>query len=103
MSLGIPISVSSGSDPDQVERVLLEEAKAAAAEVSGLCSDPPPSVQLIPGFGESTLNFSLNFRVEEFVNQYPVQHELRKRILKRFRKEGIELFPVRTIAVEHKP
>jgi small-conductance mechanosensitive channel len=32
------------------------------------------------------------------VDQYPVQHELRKRILKRFREEGIEIpFPHRTV------
>jgi small-conductance mechanosensitive channel len=36
--------------------------------------------------------------VREFTDQYPVQHELRKRIFKRFRQEGIEIpFPHRTV------
>jgi small-conductance mechanosensitive channel len=98
MSLSIPVSVSYGSDPDRVERVLLEVAKTATAEIPGLLAEPAPSVQLIPGFGESALNFTLNCNVAEFVAQYQVQHELRKRILKRLRTEQIEMpFPTRTV------
>ena len=98
MSLSIPVSVSYSSDPDQVERLLLEVAKTAAAEVPGLLAEPAPSVQLIPGFGDSALNFTVNCNVAEFVAQYRVQHELRKRILKRLRTEQIEMpFPTRTV------
>jgi len=32
-----------------------------------------------------------------FVAQYLVQHELRKRILRRLRTEGTEMFPTRTV------
>ena len=36
----------------------------------------------------------------EFVAQYAVQHELRKRILKRLQEEGIEIgFPAQTVYV----
>ncbi|MBI5188246.1 MAG: hypothetical protein HZA07_04140 [Nitrospirae bacterium] len=36
--------------------------------------------------------------LKEFVDQYPVQHELRKRIFKRFKEEGVEIpFPHRTV------
>jgi len=97
-SLSIPVSVSYRSDPDHVEKVLLEEARAAAVSVPSLLSDPPPSVQLIPGFGDSALNFTLSCQVTEFAEQYRVQHELRKRILKRFRAERIEMpYPTRTV------
>jgi small-conductance mechanosensitive channel len=38
--------------------------------------------------------------VAEFADQFLVQHELRKRILRRFQKEGIEIpFPTRTLYV----
>lgn len=100
MSLSIPVGVGYSSDPDQVERVLLEEVRAAVGQVPGLRAEPEPSVRLIPGFGDSSLNFGLNCHVEEFVDQYLVQHELRKRILARFRKEGIEFpFPSRDLYI----
>jgi small-conductance mechanosensitive channel len=55
-------------------------------------------VRLIPGFGDSALNFTLICQVAEFVDQFLVQHELRKRIWKRFRVERIEMpYPTRTV------
>jgi len=100
MALNIPVGVSYDSDPDRVEQVLLEEAQNAAGTVSGLLAEPAPVVRLMPGFGDSTLNFTLTCQVSEFVDQFPVQHELRKRILKRFQKEGIEMpFPTRVVYV----
>jgi len=98
MSLLIPIGVSYSSDPEKVERILVEEAKKAAGEIPGLLAEPEPFVRFIPGFGESSLDFTLICQVKEFVDQYLVQHELRKRIFKRFREEGIEIpFPHRTV------
>jgi len=98
MSLLISISVSYSSDPEKVETILVEEAKKAAGEVSGLLRDPEPFVRFIPGFGESSLDFTLICQVQEFVDQYLAQHELRKRIFRRFKEEGIEIpFPHRTV------
>jgi small-conductance mechanosensitive channel len=98
MSLLLNISVSYRSDPRQVEAVLVEEATRAASEVAGLLGDPPPIARFIPGFGESSLNFTLICHVREFVDQYYVQHELRHRLYERFKKEGIEIpFPQRTV------
>jgi small-conductance mechanosensitive channel len=98
MALLIPIGVSYDADPDHVERVLVDEATKGAQEIPGLLSDPAPIARLIPGFGDFSLNFTLVCQVREFTDQFDVQHELRKRILKRFRKEGIEIpFPSRTV------
>ena len=98
MSLLIPVSVSYAEDPDHVERVLVEEAAGAAAEVPGLLPEPAPFVRFVPGFGDSSLDFTLICSVARFVDQYLVQHELRKRILRRFRAEGIAIpFPIRTV------
>jgi small-conductance mechanosensitive channel len=100
MSLLISVGVSYDSDPDHTEQILVEEATRAAKEVEGLLSDPPPFVRFIPGFGDSSLNFTLICRVATFVDQYLVQHELRKRILVRFRREGITIpFPQRDIHI----
>jgi small-conductance mechanosensitive channel len=98
MSLLIPIGVSYESDPDEVERILIEEAKEGAKVIPGLLEEPPPFVRFIPGFGDSSINFTLICQVAEFTDQYLSQHELRKRIFKRFRREGIEIpFPIRTV------
>lgn len=104
MSLLIQVGVSYDSDPDFVEKVLVEEAKGAAGQVPGLLASPEPFVRFIPGFGDFSLNFTLICQVKEFTDQYLVQHELRKRIFKRLKKEGIEIpFPARTIYIRKKP
>ena len=98
MSLLIPVGVSYDSDPDRVEHILVEEARRGAEEIPGLLREPEPFVRFIPGFGDSSLDFTLICQVREFVDQYLVQHELRKRIFRRFRQEGIEIpFPIRTV------
>ncbi|GAB5047194.1 mechanosensitive ion channel family protein [Thermodesulfovibrio sp. TK110] len=98
MSLQIPVSVSYSSDPEKVEKILIEEAKKASEEIDGLLSEPEPFVRFIPGFGENSLDFTLVLQIREFVDQYKIQHELRKRIFKRFREEGIDIpFPQRVV------
>jgi len=98
MAVLIPISVSYDVDPDQVERVLMEETTQAIGHLPGLLREPAPFVRFIPGFGNSSLDFTLICQVGEFTDQYLVQHDLRKRILRRFKAEGIEIpYPQRTV------
>ena len=100
MSLPIPISVSYDCDPDQIEAILCEEAQAAVGEIPGLLAEPTPVARFSPGFGPSSLDFTLVCHVAEFVDQFSVQHHLRKRIFKRFRAEGIEIpYPIRTVYI----
>ncbi len=99
MSFGVIVSAAYGTDPARVEKVLLDIAQEAIRDgLDGLLAAPAPSVSLIPGFGQSSLDFSLNLQIRQFTDQYSVQSDLRKRILKRFEKEGIVMpFPTRTI------
>jgi small-conductance mechanosensitive channel len=98
MSASLQVGVSYDSDPDHVERVLLDVAKKSTADVTGLLAEPAPGVSFDPGFGDSALYFTLGFQVAEFANQFGVRHELRKRIFRRFREEGIQMpFPTRTV------
>lgn len=98
MSLLIKVSVSYSSDPRRVVQILVEEAKAATSDIPGLRSDPEPFVRFIPGFGESSLDFTLICQVDEFTDQYLAQHELRMRIFERLARENIEIpFPQRTV------
>ncbi len=104
MSVLIAVGVAYESDIDQVERVLLEEAVAGVKDIPGMATEPEPAVRFIPGFGDSSLDFTLICQVSQFVDQYLVQHEMRKRIFKRFQKEGIQIpFPVRTIVFQNPP
>jgi small-conductance mechanosensitive channel len=59
--------------------------------MEGLLASPAPSVGFIPGFGEYSLNFSLYLQIRQFTDQYPVQSEMRKRVLKKFEEAGIEM------------
>jgi small-conductance mechanosensitive channel len=69
--------------------------------LAGLLLDPPPSVNLNPGFGDSSLDFSLGLNVRSFEDQVPVQSELRKRILARLAAQGIVVpFPMRTVGLD---
>ena len=91
LAITVRVNVDYANDPDRVESVLVEEAQRAVGEVPGLVGEPAPTALLIPGFGESGLEFSLVCHVARYVDQYVVQHELRKRILRRFRAEQIAL------------
>ncbi len=99
MMLSLPVGVGYDSNPEKVEAVLADEAEKAKSEVDGLLPESAPVVRLA-GFGESTLDFILICRIREYSVQQTVLHELRKRILKRFREEGIEIpFPQRTVFI----
>jgi small-conductance mechanosensitive channel len=91
MALLIRVGVDYGTDPDLVERLLLEEAKRAVGDVPGLLAEPAPTARLIPGFGDFSLDFTLTCQVESFTDQFGVQHELRKRILRRLVAEGVQI------------
>ena len=101
MSSQVQVGVSYDANPGQVERVLLEIAAAGVREIPGMLAEPAPSVALDPGFGDSSLGFSLNYSVAEFANQFGVRNELRRRILLRFREERIEMpYPTRTVLLQ---
>ncbi|MCU1337935.1 MAG: MscS Mechanosensitive ion channel [Bryobacterales bacterium] len=89
MGIAIVVPVNYNSDPSQVERALSEVASAAVGQVPGLLKEPAPSARLIPGFGDTSMDFTLACHVAEFADQFLVQDELRKRIYRRFREEGI--------------
>jgi small-conductance mechanosensitive channel len=91
MAVLIRVGVSYDADPDLVERVLVDEATRAVGQVPGLLREPAPTARLIPGFGDYAMDFTLACQVQRFTDQFVVQHELRKRLLKRLRAEGVEM------------
>ena len=99
MGFGIPVGVAYGTDPALVEEALLEVAHEAIKDgLEGLLPEPSPSVTFNPGFGDSSMGFTLGIQLRQFTDQFPVQSNLRKRIFKKFHTAGIEMpFPTRTV------
>src|SRR5207245_9882463 len=92
-----PWTAIDRSYPTAHARVRVDEATKAAGNIPGLLAEPAPFTRLIPGFGESSLDFTLTCQIASFVDQYLVQHELRKRLMRRLRAEGIAIpYLVRT-------
>src|SRR5262245_2796429 len=99
VAVPIRIPVDYGADPELVERILVEESTRAVSEVPGMLGEPAPSVRLIPGFGEFSLDFTLMVHVRSFTDRFLVQHDLRKRVLRRLAAEGIRI-PVQVRGIE---
>lgn len=89
----IDIGVSYNSDIDHVEKTLL----ACAFENSEVLKEPKPNV-LLTNFGESSLDFRLNYFSDEFFYAEMLKSDLRKSIFKTFVSEKIEIpFPQRDV------
>lgn len=94
----IDIGVGYDSDPEKVRSILLDCARSHPRVLRW----PEPTALLV-AFGDSALNFSLRFYLQDIELINPVGSEIRMAILKRFRKDGISIpFPQRDIHVIHK-
>ena len=92
-SLTVPVKLMAGyeTSPAMVERVVLDEYRKAAPNLTGLAPGRDPVLRLSPGFGDNALEFTLWCPVREFSEQFAVQHHLRKCIYERFKAEGIRI------------
>lgn len=92
----INVGVAYGSDVEQVKRLLL----ATALEVGDILADPAPEAYFV-SFGESALNMSLFFWVEDFGGLFAATDKVNTLIISRFNENGIEIpFPTRTVIME---
>ncbi len=82
----IPVSVGYDCDPEQVMAILLELVKA----VPKVLKNPEPHVEFLR-FGPSSLDFEMRFYLADLSDGMPIRNNLRIAILKRFKKEGIEM------------
>ncbi len=97
MSVVIPVSVSYESDLELVEKIVVEVAEDIQRSINGAKRDFKPFIRYRE-FGDSGITFSVILRVEEFVDQYLVQHEFMKKLKKRFDQEGIKIpYPQRDV------
>ena len=82
----VPVGVGYDSDPDQVEKILLECAK----DHRFILGRPAPVVYFMD-FGASSLDFQLRCFLGDINNALTVSSELRFEILKALRKANIEI------------
>ena len=68
MGASVQVSVAYDSDIERVERVLLEIGMKAVAEIPAERAARRLAVTLDPGFGDSSLGFTLGFQIVEFSN-----------------------------------
>jgi small-conductance mechanosensitive channel len=100
LSILIQVGVHYKSDLEQVERVTCEVAKQVLQEVEGGKKDFNPFIRYHT-FGDSSINFTVILRAEEFVNGYLIKHEFVKRLHRRYQQEGITIpFPIRTLDID---
>lgn len=94
----IDVGVDYASDLTHVERVVVEVGQGVMLGVSGGVPDFTPFIRYHT-FGDSSINFTVILRANEFVDQYLIKHEFVKRLHARFDAEGIVIpFPIRTLA-----
>lgn len=93
----IPVGVSYDSDPEEVQKLLLE----CAAGSDMVARHPAPFV-VFENFGDSSLDFSLRIYVSDVSSSMSAQTQVRKAIFAKFREAGIEIpFPQQDLNVRH--
>ncbi len=94
----VDVGVDYGSDLRHVERVVVEVGRGVMRDVAGGVPEFEPFIRYHT-FNDSSVDFSVILRAQEFVDQYLIKHEFVKRLHARFNDEGIVIpFPIRTIA-----
>ncbi len=93
----VNVAVHCDSDLEAVERATLDVAREVMRTVDGGVRGFEPTARL-QGFGDSSLNLVVALRAADFLGTYRVRHEFIKRLMARYRKDGIRLpFPTRTL------
>lgn len=92
----ISLGVAYGSDLDTVKRLMVESALAEDT----VLRDPAPEAFLL-SFGESALQMTLSFWVDDYVNLFKVTDGVNFRILSAFDANDIQIpFPIRRVVLE---
>ena len=96
-SVLVQVGVSYDSDLEMVERVTIDVAREIQRTVEGAVTTHEPFTRYHT-FGDSSINFSVILRGQEYTSQYLMKHEFIKALHARYKKEGIEIpFPIRTV------
>ena len=99
MAALVQVGVHYASDLKKVEQVTIEVARKIQKIVPGAVPTFEPLIRYHT-FGDSSINFTVILRVNEYVDRYLVKHEFIKALHERYAKEGILIpFPLRTLDI----
>ncbi len=99
----VPLSISRESDLDKVETVTMQVARETLRVVEEAVTDFEPVVRF-DGFGDSGINVNVVLRARHYTSRGRIIHEFTKRLLARYRAEGIELTtPLRPVITRDGP
>jgi MscS family membrane protein len=82
----IPVSVAYGTDPKQVEKIVLE----IAGKTPLILKEPIAAVRFTE-YASSSQNFELLVWIKHYDDRHPVIDQVFREIFARFRNEGIEI------------
>lgn len=100
LAIRVQMGVHYASDLDRVERIAREVATHVMKTVPGGVPDFVPLVRF-DAFGQSSIDFIVVMRAQEFSAAALVKHEFIKAASRRFAAEGIVIpYPVRAINLE---
>ncbi|ACM21237.1 small-conductance mechanosensitive ion channel [Geotalea daltonii FRC-32] len=92
----INLGVAYGSDISAVKALLVN----TALEIPHVRKDPAPEAFFV-SFGDSALNVSLFFWVEDYTKVFSVTDQINCLIAKRFQENGVQIpYPTRTVLME---
>jgi small-conductance mechanosensitive channel len=97
LAVYVELGVHYDSDLARVERVTLEVAREVMRTVAGGVPAAEPGFRYHT-FAESGIRLTAVLRARDFPSTYPVRHEFIKRLVDRYRREGIVIpYPIRTL------
>jgi hypothetical protein len=76
------VDVAPESDVEEVEAMLVDEAKACTA-IAGVVKDPLPVVHFVPGISPLGFGFTVLVRLDPSADRGSVEHLLKKRLYAR--------------------
>ena len=92
----VKIGVDYGSDVEQVKNILT----TVALEIPEVLHDPPPDAFFM-SFGESALQMTLFFWVDDYTKLVPVTDKLNTLIIRRFSEAGVAIpYPTQTVYLQ---
>ena len=96
ITVRVTVGVAYDSDLDLVEKVTLEVArKVMQNEHIGIDIEPAVRFHTL---GDSSINFDVFLHSSQFNHQAELKHEFIKELMRRYRKEGINIpYPIRTV------
>ncbi len=89
LSTSLSIAVALDSDLEKVESIVHGVLRAATEDVTGVLSKPEPLVRINPGTMWVGIDYTISFHVREYSDLGFTQHEIKKRILRAFRENGV--------------